>query len=242
MTLVQGLVLAIVQGVTEFLPISSSGHLHLFQIIFGLKSSLAFDVFLNTATFIAVLFYFRSQIPYFFKNLKYIIIGSLPAVIVGFFFKDQVENIFSSTKTLPYEFLFTAILLFTTKFFIKKDKPLSYTNSLIIGIFQAIAIIPAISRSGATIFAGLLMGLSPLQAFNFSFCLFIPASFGALILDAKDIVSLPGFGLTYILSFCLAIVVGYISLSILRKTLVGKKFWLFSLYLFILSSILFFTL
>lgn len=242
MNLFQAIALSFIQGITEFLPISSSGHLHLFQHFFGLSTSLAFDVFLNTATFVAVLFYFRSQIPYFFKNLKYIILGSIPAIIVGVLFKDQVESIFSSVKTLPYEFLFTAIILFTTRFFKNKDSQMTYGKALIIGAFQALAIVPAISRSGSTIFAGLLMGLSPVNAFNFSFCLFIPASLGALVLDAKDIVSLPGFGVNYFIAFILTAVVGYISLTILKKLLVGKKIWLFSLYLFVLSFVLFFVL
>lgn len=242
MTLLQAIFLSFVQGITEFLPISSSGHLHLFQYFFGLSTSLAFDVFLNTATFVAVLFYFRSQIPYFFKNLRYIIIGSIPAVIVGVFFKDQVETIFSSVKTLPYEFLFTAIILFSTRFFKTKDQSMSYSKALLIGVFQALAIVPAISRSGATIFAGLLFGLSPLNAFNFSFSLFIPASLGALVLDAKDITNLPGFGPNYFFAFVLTAIIGYFSLVILKKFLVGKKFWIFSIYLFILSTILFFVL
>jgi len=240
MTLIQSIIFSFVQGITEFLPISSSGHLHLFQYFFSLSTSLAFDVFLNTATFVAVLFYFRSQVPYFFKNIRYIIIGSLPAVIVGVFLKDQVELIFSSVKTLPYEFLFTATILLLTRFFKTKNNSLSYSKAFLIRVFQALAIVPAISRSGSTIFAGLLLGLSPLNAFNFSFCLFIPASLGALILDIKDIANLPDFGPNYLIAFVLTAVIGYFSLIILQKVLVGKKFWLFSIYLFILSVVLLF--
>lgn len=242
MTLFQTIVLSFIQGLTEFLPVSSSGHLHLFQHFFGLSTSLAFDVFLNTATLIAVFFYFRSQISYFFKNLIYIIIGSIPAVIVGVFFKDQVESIFSSVKTLPYEFLFTAIILFSTRFLKTKDKQITYYKAFIVGLFQALAIVPAISRSGSTIFAGLLLGLSPQNAFNFSFCLFIPASLGALLLDAKDITTLPGFGLNYFIAFILTATIGYISLKFLKQTLTGGKFWYFGVYLLILSLVLFFIL
>lgn len=242
MTLTQSVVLSFIQGVTEFLPISSSGHLHLFQHFLGLSTSLAFDIFFNTATFLAVLFYFRSQVPFFFKNIKYIIIGSLPAVIVGVFLKDQIELIFSSIKTLPYEFLFTAILLLSTHFFKIKNNTLSNSKAFIIGLFQALAIIPAVSRSGSTIFAGLLFGLSPLNAFNFSFCLFIPASLGALILDFKDILNLPNFGINYIIAFILTSIVGYFSLTILQKTLISRKFWFFGIYLLILSIVLFFVI
>ena len=238
MTLFQGIFLGVIQAITEFLPISSTGHLHLFQILFGLKTSLTFDIFLNTATWLSVLFFFRKQVPYFFKNLAYIIVGSIPAVIIGVFFKDQVENLFASTKTLPYEFLFTAIILYLTRYFKFKNDQLTYPKAIIIGLFQALAIIPAISRSGSTIFAGLLLGLSPQTAFNFSFCLFIPASLGALILDAKDVFSLSLLTPVNLTVFLVTFLVGIVSLKILQKILISQKFYLFSIYLVILASIL----
>ena len=238
MTLFQGIFLGVIQAITEFLPISSTGHLHLFQILFGLKTSLTFDIFLNTATWLSVLFFFRKQVPYFFKNLAYIIVGSIPAVIIGVFFKDQVENLFASTKTLPYEFLFTAIILYLTRYFKFKNDQLTYPKAIIIGLFQALAIIPAISRSGSTIFAGLLLGLSPQTAFNFSFCLFIPASLGALILDAKDVFSLSLLTPVNLTVFLVTFLVGIVSLKILQNILISQKFYLFSIYLVILASIL----
>ena len=238
MTLLQGIFLGITQAITEFLPISSTGHLHLFQKFFGLQTSLTFDIFLNTATWLSVLFFFRKQVPYFFKNLNFIIVGSLPAVLVGVLFKDQVEAIFASTATLPYEFLFTAVILFLTRYFKFKNDQLTYPKAIIIGLFQALAIIPAISRSGSTIFAGLLLGLSAQTAFNFSFCLFIPASLGALILDAKDVFSLSLLTPTNLIVFGVTFLVGILSLKILQKILISQKFYLFSIYLLVLASIL----
>ena len=105
MSLLQSYLLALIQGITEFLPISSSGHLNLFQFIFGLKPSLALDVFFNTATLFSVLFFFRKKITFFFSHLPQIFIASLPAAIVGFFLKDQFEIIFTRAYFLPFFFL-----------------------------------------------------------------------------------------------------------------------------------------
>lgn len=230
MNLLQSLILSVVQGITEFLPISSTGHVHLVQQILGVSPSLSFDIFLNTASLMAVLFYFKNRIPYFFSNLKYIVVGTVPAIIAGLFFKDHIETLFSSTNSLPYEFLFTALTLFLTKKFISKDAPLDFKKALIIGLFQALAIVPAISRSGSTIFAGLMLGLSPLEAFSFSFSLFIPASLGALVLDIKDISAVGIFSTNNILAFIVTSVVSYVALTFLQKVLVNKNLWKFGYY------------
>jgi len=110
------LILAFVQGISEFLPISSKGHLNLVQHLLGLQSSLAFDIFLNTATLISVLFFFRKQIGYFFKNLPYIVVGTIPAVVFGFLLQHRLENIFSNPKILPPLFIVTGLMLISTKF------------------------------------------------------------------------------------------------------------------------------
>jgi undecaprenyl-diphosphatase len=238
MNLFQSLVLSVVQGITEFLPISSTGHINLLQQYFGFAPSLSFDIFLNTASLIAVLFYFKNRINYFFSNLKYIIVGTIPAVVAGLFFKDQIESLFSSTRTLPYEFLFTAFTLFLTKKFISRDAKLDYKKALIIGLFQALAIVPAISRSGSTIFAGLMLGLSPVEAFSFSFSLFIPASIGALVLDIKDLSTIGVFTSTNIISFIVTAVVSYVALSFLQKVLVNRHLWKFGYYCLFLGIFL----
>lgn len=235
MTLFQSIALSIVQGISEFLPISSSGHLNLLQHFFNLTPSLAFDIFLNTATFISVLFFFRNKIPYFFKNLPFIIIGTIPAGIIGVLFKDQIETIFADVSLLPYLFLVTTALVFSTKFLGKKSEKLDYKKAIIIGLIQSIAILPGISRAGSTIFAGLLVGLTIEEAFNFSFCLFIPASIGAIILGYKDIQTANLMEPTYLISFVITALVGIFALGILRKVLIGKKFWYFSIYTLLLA-------
>jgi undecaprenyl-diphosphatase len=118
---------------------------------------------------------------------------------------------------------------------------MNYLKALIIGIFQSIAILPGVSRSGSTIFAGLLVGLSPVNAFNFSFSLLIPASFGAIIFDAKDLAGANIFQINYIIAFILTFLVGIGALTILKKLLISKKLWMFGIYTLILAIILFFT-
>jgi len=230
--------LAIIQGISEFLPISSTGHLNLAQHLFKLTPSLSLDIFLHIGTLIAVLFFFRNQIKYFFSNIFFIVLASVPAALVGILFKSQISNIFSSISFLPYFFLITSILLFSTKFIKVKNNHLSIKNALIIGLFQALAILPGVSRSGATITAGLLMGLSPLEAFNFSFCLFIPATLGAVLLDYKNLT----FSSSLLLPLILTILVGLVSLNILKNILISKNFWKFGIYTLILAIILFFML
>ena len=242
MTLFQSIILGIVQAISEFLPISSDGHLNLLQHFFNLTPSLDFDIFLHAATFVSVVFFFRHQIKYFFTNLKYIIVGSIPAAIVGVLFKDQIESIAASPKLLPYFFLFTGIMVLSTKFIHIKDKPLNYFSAFIIGIFQALAILPAVSRSGGTIFSALLLGLSPQNAFNFSFSLFIPATAGAIILGLKDIISSNFITLNNLIAFVITSIVGYFVLDIFQKITLNKKFWIFGVYVVILALVLFFVL
>ncbi|MDD4938472.1 MAG: undecaprenyl-diphosphate phosphatase [Candidatus Shapirobacteria bacterium] len=239
MNLIQSIILSFVQGIAEFLPISSSGHLNLAQYFLHLTPSLTLDIFLNTATLLSVLFFFRKQVPYFFKNLKYIIVGSIPAVLVGFLFKENIDSIFSNIKSLPFFFLLTSIFVFSTKFFKSNNQKINYKKALMIGIFQSIAILPGVSRSGSTIFAALLLGLSSIEAFNFSFCLFIPASVGALLLSFKDLSSSNIFTIEYLLAFIITFMVGILALYILKKVLVYKRFWVFSLYTFLLTLTLF---
>ena len=242
MSLIQAIILSFIQGIAEFLPISSSGHLNLAQYFFKIEPSLTLDIFLNTATFVSVLFFFRKQLKYFFTNLKFIIVASIPAGLVGILLKDQVDSIFADIHLLPFFFILGSILVFSTKFFGSKDEQLSYKKAIIIGLFQAIAILPGVSRAGATIFAGLLLGLAPIQAFNFSFCLFIPASLGALVLGVKDLSTAGILSPEYLLAFIITFFVGIFALSVLKKVLIGHKFWIFGIYTFILAIITFIIL
>jgi undecaprenyl-diphosphatase len=228
-------ILALIQGISEFLPISSSGHLNLFQFIFGYTPSLPLDIFFHLATLISVLFFFKSQIKDFFSKIPYIIVGTIPTILVVLLFKSKIDQIFQEVNFLPYFFLITSLLLFLTKFIQPKNKKLDFKTAFIIGIFQSLAILPGVSRSGATIFAGLLLGLSTLDAFSFSFYLFIPAMIGAVIFDYSAISFTPNF----IFPFIACMLIGLFALNILKKSLISKNFWKFSIYTFILAIVLF---
>lgn len=239
----QSYLLGLVQGITEFLPISSSGHLNLLQHFFGLTPSLSLDIFLNTATLFSVIFFFKNQIKYFFNNLLYIIVASVPATLVGILLKDQVENIFGDIHLLPYFFLITSALLVSTKFIKSKtESKLNFKNALIIGIMQAVAILPAVSRAGATITTGLWLGLAPVEAFNFSFCLFIVASLGTIVLDHKNLFMASNFSPVMLTTFFITFVSGIIALYLLKKVLASKNMWYFGIYTIILAITLFFIL
>ena len=236
MSLTSLLLLSLIQGITEFLPVSSSGHLNLFQSFLNITPSLSFDVFLNTATLFSVIFVFRRQIKNFLKNLPLIVLGSLPAAIIGLLFSSPIGSIFSQTQYLPFFFLFTSILLFSLKFIKAKNQPLTPLKALIIGLFQTLALFPGVSRSASTLFAALLLGLSPQNAFKFSFYLFIPASLGALLLNVGEVSSLSSFSaLPSLTAFLLAFLVGILCLHLLRRLLIGRRLWLFGFYTLILS-------
>ncbi len=242
------LFLSLVQAISEFLPISSSGHLNLFQHIFGDTPSLVLDIFLNTATLFSVLLFLKDPLLSLLKNtisfqkkaidkLKLIFIASLPAAVFGLLlnqFPDSITNV----KILPLTFLSTGLLLFSTRYLLPRNEKLTPQKALLIGIFQALAILPGLSRSGLTLFAAILSGLSLKSAFEFSFLLFIPASLGALLLNLPDLGSLSTLGLIPSLgSFLIAFVVGYFSLSFLRKQLESQNLWLFSFYCFFIASV-----
>jgi undecaprenyl-diphosphatase len=167
----------------------------------------------------------------------------LPAAIVGLLFKNNIELIFVNIKLLPLFFFITSLFVYLTRYLSIKDNKITYKKALIIGLFQALAILPGVSRSGSTIFAGLLMGLSPLTAFQFSFTLFIPASIGALLLDLKNLSNFSVFASRpYLISFITTFAVGLVALKCLQQLLVKNKIWYFSLYTFVLALILLFII
>jgi undecaprenyl-diphosphatase len=231
-------ILALVQGITEFLPVSSSGHLNLFQFVFGQTPSFSLNIYFHLATLFSVIFFFRHKVKDFVKNIPYLFVATVPTVFVAFFLRNTINVVFEDISFLPYCFLFTSILLFSSKFIKTKNQKMDFKKALIIGLFQSVAILPGISRSASTIVAALLLGLSPLNAFTFSFYLFIPASFGATILEYSHL----NFNFNILLPFILCFTTGIIALSILKKSIISKKFYLFSIYTLLLSLLLFFII
>jgi undecaprenyl-diphosphatase len=202
MNLVLAFILGIIQGITEFIPVSSSGHLALIQNFYN-DINLGFDVALHLATLFAVLVYFYKDIydiAKAFLNFEtktenfrwaiFIIVATIPAAIGGFFLQGIVEKAFSSLIWIAIGFLVTGILLFIASYS-SGDKPFTIKNTFIIGLAQVLAIFPGVSRSGATISAGLFSKLDKDKAIKFSFLLSIPVIFGAFILRYKELCHVP---------------------------------------------------
>lgn len=234
----QVFVLSLVQGVTEFLPVSSSGHLVILQKLFSItKPPVLFDIMVHVGTLGAIFFYFRKELLKTFKQARIwwlIIIGTIPAGLVGLFLNEQIETLFNSLDLVGFALLLTAILLFSTRWVKKPTKQmekLSLIDAFIIGIFQALAILPGISRSGSTIVAGLWRKADKESAFHFSFYLAIPAILGALVLQIPDLTSLPADYLGQgILGMIIAGVVGYWALRILENLFLQARVWTFGVY------------
>ena len=203
MTIIESIVLGVIQGLTEFLPVSSSGHLELTKVILGDTSipqeSLAFTVVLHFATALSTLVIFRREVFEIFKGLfqfkwneesKFslkIIISMIPAVFVGLLFEKQLESFFGGKILLVgVMLLLTAILLLLADKAKQTNKKVSLSNALIIGVSQAIAMLPGISRSGATISTSVLLGVDRTKAARFSFLMVVPLIFGKI---SKDLLS-----------------------------------------------------
>ncbi|APG66141.1 UDP-diphosphatase [Tenacibaculum todarodis] len=203
MDIIEAIVLGIIQGLTEFLPVSSSGHLELAKAILGDNSvpeeSLTFTVVLHAATALSTLVVFRKEVAEILKGLfqfKWneqtefslkIIVSMIPAVIIGLLFEEELESFFGGKILfVGLMLLVTAVLLLLADRAKKTDKKVSITNAIIIGISQAIAMLPGISRSGATISTSVLLGIDRTKAAKFSFLMVVPLIFGKV---AKDLLS-----------------------------------------------------
>lgn len=198
MSKLEAIILGFIQGLTEFLPISSTGHLYLGRHLFGLdEAGLFLDTMLHVGTLLAVLVVYKHELLHIIKNpfgklSKLLIIGTIPAVIVGFLFSGLFESISKTGITIGWEFLFTGFILWIAdgiRSGAKKMESITYGDALFIGSFQAAAIFPAISRSGLTIAAGLFRKLDRETAAYFSFLLSIPAITGGIVLQFGEMLS-----------------------------------------------------
>lgn len=249
MTFFIAVFLAVIQGVTEFLPVSSSGHLVLFQKLFQISSPpVLFDVLLHLGTLVAIVFFLRKEIMLLIKEWRkrknewlFLIIGTFPAAIFGFFLNSKIDAIFNSLALVGFMWILFGTLLLSTHFLIdkkalqRKSTSVDGKDGLIIGLFQALALFPGISRSGSTIIGSMFRKFSRENAFTLSFLLSIPAVLGATVLKLKD-GNLDGLGLeTGLISIIVAGVVGFFSLKLLKKVLNSDKFYLFGFYCLILG-------
>ena len=247
MNALTAVLLGAVQGLTEFLPVSSSGHLALANNLLKIpQGDLFFEVVLHLGTLIAVMIFMRKKIFSLLtegvkelndksknekENLKYIgyiLLGIIPAIIFAIFFDEVIEDAFSNIRFIGVFFLITALMLFLTKFFNGKSK-VNLKNSVIVGIAQIIALFPGISRSGTTISAGIFAGMDREKACDFSFFMAIPLILGAFL---KELLSSSAvFNMNILFGFASSLIFGYISVVFLYKILKSNRFYYFSFYL-----------
>jgi len=256
MEIIDAIILGIIQGLTEFLPVSSSGHLELGKAILGdnslPKESLLFTVVLHFATALSTIVVFRKDILVILKGIfklewnedlqfvSKIAISMIPAVIVGLFFEAQLEALFGGNILLVgFMLIVTAVLLYFADKAKNTDKKVSFSNAFVIGISQAIAMLPGISRSGATISTSVLLGNDKTKAARFSFLMVVPLIFGKI---AKDIL---GGELSYDASNFTALSIGFVAAFIsgllactwMIKLVKQSKLTYFAIYCVIVGAI-----
>ncbi len=262
---IQAIVLGAVQGVTEFLPVSSSGHLVLFQHLFGLREAeLFFDISVHVGTLGAVIIFFRKEIAAIFLSIflaaarllkkkasfsstwdnaevklaLLIVVGSIPTAIIGLLFHRIADQLFSSVFLVGITLVITGLLLWGTRRFGGEGRGIQgffAANALVIGIVQGVAILPGISRSGATIATGLYLGLDRGLAARFSFLLSIPAIVGAEILSLKDLGGALLPDTVTMLGTITAFVAGYLSLTMLMYIVKHGRLYLFAPYCWLIG-------
>jgi len=246
MDVLKTIILAIVQGITEFLPISSSGHLVLFgKYLEPGGNPVLLSAFLHFGTLIAVIAVYWNDIwRILFKDriiIGYLIVATIPAVIAGLLLKDWFEEMFTKPHLIGYFLIFTSLILlvgFIADKRISQKKPLGWAQSFIIGIAQAVAIVPGVSRSGSTISVGLMCGLDREKSARFAFLMAIPAILGGLMLELKDAMepaAAEGITAAHLIGMAVAAIVGYIALRLLLAVLHRGNFVWFSLYCFIVG-------
>ena len=256
MNFIEYIILGAIQGITEFLPISSSGHLLIGRFLFDLKSTISgsfIEIFLHGGTLLSILLYWKKDLIVDIKatiNGEYtmlhnVIIGTIPAAIVGFFFKDQIDVYLFNIDNIGYlsfSYLFLSGILFFTKNNISNNRnDILLKYAFIIGLAQCFAIIPGISRAGITIATALYIGINSADSTKFSFILAIPilcvSFFGSLaqnyLLFMQSVIFWP-----LIIGFLSSFIVGYIAIGLLVNTIEKNRLWYFSVYCLSLSFIL----
>lgn len=261
MDIFKAVLLGIIQGLTEFLPISSSGHLVIGSEILNFhEPGIAFEVFLHCGTLFAVILVFRRDLMqmvrslfvspkarrqnpeldrFFHWNIN-IIVATLPAVVVGLFLKDSIDRIFDTILVTYAMLAVTGIIMLLTRFLHDRNAVINWPRSLGIGVAQAMAILPGLSRSGSTIFTGMLVGVNRETAARFSFLMSIPAILGAVVLKTGDFIASPppADQLICILSGTAASVIsGYAAIVLLMRIIRRGRLHWFGYYCLVVSSL-----
>ena len=238
------ILVGIIQGLTEFLPISSSGHVVLFGSLFDMDNLLLISVVAHIGTLFAVLFCYRKRIfelvrhPINKTNLN-LIIATLPTVIMVLLFNSFLEENFS-TSSLVWGFLISAVLLIVADLKKEGNKYMNKRNSLYMGLAQGLALLPGISRSGSTLVCGLIAGVERKEAVDFSFLMSIPVILASAVYEGAKLFTCPievnwlGIFVVMLVSF----IFGILSIKIMLKLIKKNKLYFFSIYLIVLSLIL----
>jgi undecaprenyl-diphosphatase len=270
MTIFQSVILGIIQGLSEFLPISSSGHLVLAPALFGwnfsLEEAFIFNVLVQVATLIAVIVYFWKDLvkiagamfdgivngsPFLTSDSRlgwYLILATLPAALTAIFFKESFERAFSSPNNAAIFLLITSLLLVLGEIIGKQSRrieEITWLDSIIVGIFQILALFPGISRSGATISGGLIRNLNRKSSARFSFLMAVPVMLAAGLLALIDLIQNPHLYQqipTYLAGFVAAGIVGYLAIRWFIAFLSRKSLYYFSIYCAILGISMLFLL
>lgn len=257
--LFEAILLGIVQGLAEWLPISSSGHLVIVQQLFGMQVSLLFDVMLHTGTLLAVFAFFWRDIlkilsavfRFDFKSESgklglFVLLGSVPIVLAGSFLYDMIAPLFNNLLVTGAALITTGCVLYCTKIFRNGQKQelqkqeLNSKNALFVGISQAASLIPGVSRSGITISSALFKKIDRQQAFAFSFLLAVPAIIGANAFELyrATVLGWNTIGFEMFVGAAVAAIIGYLSLKFLLGILRKGKFYLFAYYCWVVGAIL----
>lgn len=240
--------MGLVQGLTEFLPVSSSGHLVLLSNIFNVEESLFISILLHVATLLSICVVFYKDIyallrhP-FSKNTLMLVVATIPTCLIALVLMPFIKSSFGGSF-LPVSFLITATILVITELFAKNTKEFSYKTAIIMGIAQGFAVFPGISRSGSTICAGILSGGDKKECAKFSFLMSIPIILLSLIMEIYEGIS-GGINISYpisaiIISFIVAFLSGIFAIKFMMKLTEKGKLWWFSCYLLLLSLVTFY--
>jgi len=253
--LIKTVILGITQGLTEWLPISSTGHLKVVERLLGLSVPLVFDVVLHVGTLAVILAFFRSDVKEVlaalvrldFKTdygrlIPLIVVGVIPTALIGLLLDVFFESALQSLSTITLAFIICGFVLYGAKFGREKTDKIGFKEALLVGVAQGLAVVPGLSRSGLTIAAALLLEVRRKQAFKFSFLLSIPAVAGALawtVYSEFGELAASNIGLIEVVAgAAAALVVGYMALKLLWRVLAKGKFHLFAFYCWVLSGFL----
>ena len=259
--IIKYIILGIIQGITEPLPISSSGHIVIFQELFAIEiEGLSFEIIVNTGSLIAVFIIYWKDIIRLIQNgtryivtkdirlkqdfnfIIYLLVATMITGIIGLLLEDFISSKLSSVSVVGFTLFITAFALWIIRNLkgYKNDEEITFKDAIIVGLAQAIALIPGISRSGATIVAAMLLGMKRDTALRFSFLLYVPVSLGVSLLSIGDIISDPYFNvlsIPYIIAFSASLVASFYALKWFINIMKKGKLKYFSLYCLIAGAL-----